>query len=312
MGMTAETLASTKDMSRVEWLHERRNGLGGSDIPKIALPNYRWGSPMSVWLDKTGQVEPEESQSEAAELGSELEHFVAWKFSRKTGKKVRKCNKILRHREHKFMLANVDRLIVGADEGLECKCASEYLKDKWVDDELPDEYYLQVQWYMAVTGYQRWWIAALIGGNKFRYKCVERDDATIAKLIEIGRDFWWHVENRVPPAMDGSPASAQVLLTMYPQSNGQSIELAPDAVSLIRQREEAKADMEAAERRMKEAENRLKQLLGEHEVGWAGERKVVWKTFKSYRVDTKRLKADHPELVEQYLTPSVTRRFEIK
>ena len=59
---------------------------------------------------------------------------------------------------------------MGERIGLECKTASEYLKKEWKDEEIPVAYLLQCQHYMAVTGYEAWWIAVLIGGNKFVYK----------------------------------------------------------------------------------------------------------------------------------------------
>lgn len=68
------------------------------------------------------------------------------------------------------MLANVDRLIIGKKEGMECKTASEYLKNDWEEEEIPAQYLIQCQHYMAVTGYEAWWIAVLIGGNKFVHK----------------------------------------------------------------------------------------------------------------------------------------------
>ncbi|MCI4170689.1 YqaJ viral recombinase family protein, partial [Bacillus spizizenii] len=82
--------------------------------------------------------------------------------------------------DYPFMLANVDRLVVGDRAGLECKTASEDLKGEWVGEEVPDAYLVQCQHYMAVTGLCAWWIAVLIDGNTFVYKKVERDEELIA------------------------------------------------------------------------------------------------------------------------------------
>ena len=49
---------------------------------------------------------------------------------------------------------------------------------------------MQIQHYMAVTGLKKTYIAALIGGNHFVYKTVERDDEMIADIIEMERRFW--------------------------------------------------------------------------------------------------------------------------
>lgn len=167
--MDAVILANTSEMSHEEWLAARRKGIGGSDAAAIAGLN-KWKSPVAVYLEKIGQAPEENVSSEAAYWGTVLEDVVAQEFSKRTGLKVRRRNAILQHPEHSFMLANVDRLIVGEKAGLECKTASEYLKEEWKDDEVPAQYLIQCQHYMAVTGYDAWWIAVLIGGNKFIYK----------------------------------------------------------------------------------------------------------------------------------------------
>src|SRR5690554_2691682 len=165
--------ANTLDMTREQWLEERRKGIGGSDAAAIAgLSRYR--SPIQVYMDKLGLIEPPE-ENEAMYWGRKLEDIVAEEFSIRTGLKVRRRNAILQHPEYPFMLANVDRLIVGKNEGLECKTTSAYRADEWKDDGIPWEYAIQCYHYMAVTGYKAWWIAALIGGNQFIYKRIERD-----------------------------------------------------------------------------------------------------------------------------------------
>lgn len=87
----AEVLAKTSEMSRDEWLIERRKGIGGSDA-SIILGLNKWKTPFELWLDKTGQVPVSESQSEAAYFGSLLEDIVAKEFEIRSGKKVRRKN----------------------------------------------------------------------------------------------------------------------------------------------------------------------------------------------------------------------------
>ncbi|WP_141334306.1 YqaJ viral recombinase family nuclease, partial [Brevibacillus borstelensis] len=257
---------------------------------------------------------PEENQSEAAYFGTILEDVVAQEFTRRTGQKVKRRNAILQHPDYPFMLANVDRLIVGERVGLECKTASEYLKSEWEGEEIPAPYLLQCQHYMAVTGYDAWWIAVLIGGNKFVYKKIERDEEIIQFLIGLESDFWNnHVVPQVPPMVDGTEASTELLKKMYPVAvAGSEIHLPSDAELLITEWEVAKANLKTAEERVTELENRLKALLGENEVGVSRTHVVTWRTVTSERVDSKRLAKEQPEIYRQYLKPSVSRRFGIK
>ena len=53
-----------------------------------------------------------------------------------TGKKVRRANAMFYDEEKPFMLADVDRMIVGENAGLECKTASPFSADKWEDDKI--------------------------------------------------------------------------------------------------------------------------------------------------------------------------------
>lgn len=310
--MHALQLVSTKDMTREQWLEERRKGLGGSDAAAVAgLSRYR--TPIQVYMEKLGLVDPPE-ENEAMYWGKKLEDIVAEEFSIRTGLKVRRRNAILRHPDHSFMLANVDRFIVGKNEGLECKTTSAYRVDEWKDDEIPWEYAIQCHHYMAVTGYSAWWIAVLIGGNRFVFKRIERDEEIIANLVKIESDFWHnHVLKQTPPDPDGSEASSKFLASMYPESNGKTIQLPPDDVeSLIEQYERAKEEERAASERKAEAENKIKALLGDYEVGVWKDRKIIWKTRRSNRFDTKQFQKDHPDLYEQYLYESASRYFSIK
>ena len=309
--MTAQVLVSTSNMNRKEWLEWRRKGIGGSDAAAIAGLSP-WKSPIAVWLEKTGQAEPEEP-GEAAYWGTVLEDVVAREFSLRTGLKTRRRNAILQHPKYEWMIANVDRFVVGENIGLECKTTSAYNAKEWEGDEIPAQYIVQVQHYMAVTGAKSWWIAVLIGGQKFLYKKVERDDELIEQLIEIERDFWEnHVVKNVPPELDGSPASTELVKRMYPQATLPTIDLPSQASELIEQLESIKADIKLLEERKNECENKLKQLLGEHEAGRIDDVVVTWKNVTSNRIDTNRLKKEKPEIYEQYLKSSSYRRFEIR
>ncbi|PSL42160.1 putative phage-type endonuclease [Planomicrobium soli] len=311
--MRAESLVSTQEMSREEWLEQRRKGLGGSDISAIAGLN-KWKSPIGVYLEKTGQSPEEDNVGEAAYWGNVMEDVVAQEFSLRTGMRVRKRNAILQHPEHSFMLANVDRLIVGKKEGLECKTASEYLKGDWEDEEIPAAYLLQCQHYMAVTGYKAWHIAVLIGGNKFIHKRIERDDELIEYLIGIEKDFWEnHVLAEMPPLFDGTDASSELLKALYPQAEPTSeINLPGDVEKMLEAMDQLAEDIKSFESQKKEYENRIKALMGENEKGITPTRVVSWKNYETNRIDSKRLKAEQPDLYKKYTNTSTARRFTVK
>ena len=136
--------------------------IGGSDIAAV-LGKSRYKTPYRLWCEKTGKIENTVSNLEAVEMGTKLEQFVADLFSEKANKSVRRAPRAYRHSEYPYMVAHVDRLITGTDELLECKTCSAYKLDEW-QNAIPQEYVLQVIWYLGITGRKRGWIACLIGG----------------------------------------------------------------------------------------------------------------------------------------------------
>ncbi|MDR0121168.1 YqaJ viral recombinase family protein [Bacillus pumilus] len=310
--MQAKVLISTEKMTEEQWLEARRAGIGGSDAAAIAGMS-RWRSPVSVYLDKLGQSPKEDEAGEAAYWGHVLEEVVAREFSNRTGKKVRRKKAILQHPLYPFMLANVDRLIVGENVGLECKTASEYLKEEWTGEEIPDAYLIQCQHYMAVTGYKAWWIAVLIGGNKFIYKKVDRDEELIGYLIQIEKDFWEnHVQKQEPPMFDGSDSSTELLNHMYPIGIDEETSLPLKADEIIVRLKSAKEEKKEIDERIKADENQLKSMLGENEIGLATKHRVTWKTIQTNRFNTKKFASEHPELFEEFSDTRPQRRFYIK
>lgn len=302
---------STLEMDRIEWLQLRKSGIGGSDASAI-LGFNRYKSAFQLYIEKTSEW-VEESDSEAAYWGNVLEDVVAREFAKRTGKKIRKINRMLRHPKHYFMTANLDRDVVGEKAFLECKTASEYLKDSWNGEDVPAAYLCQLQHYLAVTGYEKAYIAVLIGGNKFVWKEVARDDEFIELMIQHEKAFWEnHVLANVPPAIDGSSSASELLAKMYPQDDGSAIMLDEQSNTLIEAIESLKAEEKQLELQRKEYENQLKMMLGESAEGHSDRFKVTYKTIASSRLDSKRLKEEQPAIYEKYIKESLSRRLSIK
>ena len=153
---------STLGMEHEEWLRLRKGGIGGSDAGAVCgLNPYR--SPMAVYWEKTTDM-LDLSDNEAMRQGRDLENYVAQRFTEETGKKVRRSNKMYWSETHPIMYADVDRLLVGEDAGLECKTVSAYNAGKWENGAIPMHYLMQCIHYMAVTGKRTWYIAAVILG----------------------------------------------------------------------------------------------------------------------------------------------------
>lgn len=311
--MPAKVLVSTENMSYADWLEYRKQGIGGSDASVVCGIN-RYKSPVELWMEKTGQL-PHQEAGEAAYWGTQLEPFVRAEFTKRTGIEVSRRNELLQSEEHPFMLANLDGICEVPDVGpciFEAKTASAYKVGEW-EDAIPDEYALQLAHYMAVTGYAGAYIAVLIGGNTFKWKFIERDEELISMLIQLETDFWNHVQDGTPPPLDGSDASAKFLAERFSNSTPRSHITLPDtAANLLAQYDEACEELEAVTERKQKAENLLKEMIGENEVGTAGDRVITWKSVSQERLDSKTLRAEHPVLYKKYVNQTSYRRFSVK
>ncbi|MFP7702168.1 YqaJ viral recombinase family protein [Bacillus sp. C15] len=313
--MQAEVFASTADMSRDEWLLERRKGIGGSDA-SVILGINKWQTPFELWLDKTGQVPVSESGSEAAYFGSLLEDIVAKEFEVRSGKKVRRKKSMLKHPEYDFILANVDRMIVGEKAILECKTTSAYNLKEWEDNEIPDSYIVQVQHYLGVLGpeYKKAYFAVLIGGNKFVWKEIERDDELIAMIFQAEVEFWNEkVLGGKAPVLDGSSAAEEYLKQRYSEAEGgKVVDLTSANKTRIQQYLQLKEQINELTLQAKELENQIKHEMKEAEYGFIANYQTSWKSVSTNRIDSQKLKEQFPDVYEKVTKEVQYRRFGIK
>jgi len=298
----AELVMTVEEMKdREVWLALRNSGLGGSDAAVILGVNP-WKSRLALWAEKTGQKKPEDlSKNQRVYWGQKNEGNIADWFCEVTGKQVRRRG-MMRSCEHPWMLASVDREVVGEKAGLEIKTAGVDQAKAWKEDEVPDMYYLQCQWYMAVTGYDRWYIAVLIGGNEAVWKVIDRNQEQIDFLIKEGEKFWQLVTDLIPPLPDGSKSAGETLAAMYPGGKQETLQLAqPDIIIAY----ERMKHFELAEKEAKEAKENYKQqiqkAMGDFEVAEISGNKVTWKVQAGkVTIDAKRLQKEMPDVYEKY------------
>ncbi len=301
----------TKNMTREQWLYQRKRGIGGSDAGAICGLNP-YVSPMDIYLDKISP-EIDESDNEAMRQGRDLEEYVATRFCEETGKKVRRTNFMYVNKQYPFMFANVDRLVVGENAGLECKTASAYASSQWENGNVPSQYIIQCNHYMAVTGADRWYLAVVILGKAFRFICVERDEKAISDLIFIEDRFWnENVLRNLPPDPDGSDASEKVLKSLYSKAtSGKEIRLSGYDEDLKRH-DELDGLIDKLMKEKRAIEERIKLSMEDAETAYTDDYLISWKQYEQERLDSKKLKTENPDIYDNYSKKVSTRRFIIK
>ena len=301
---SALRLVETRPLGREAWLEVRKGGIGSSDAAAaVGLSPYK--SQLELWMEKTGRSEGFQPTDldDPTYWGTQLEPLVASVYAHRTGRKVRKVNAVLQHPTFNFMLANIDREVIGSDEVqiLECKTAGEFGSRAWRDG-VPEYVQLQVQHQLAVTGKQAADVAVLLCGQKLEIHRVERDDDVIARLIVLETRFWEFVESDMPPPADGSESAAKALRTLYP-GNSTTLDFSEDPVlcSAFSDLVALRAERDSSEKRAEAKKQLIQQAMGDasRAVFVGGE--ISFKRSKDGSgIDTKRLAEECPDIASAY------------
>lgn len=309
--MSKVVLAKITDLTHTQWLAMRQHGLGGSDAAAICRMS-RWRGPLAVYTEKVSSYVVEED-NEAMYWGRVMEPVLLAEFGKRSGLKVEPVPYMFSCHEYPFMLADIDGIAHEQDGSVslvEIKTANAFAAPDW-ENGLPQEYYIQIQHYLAVCDLPRAYVVVLIGGNNFRYERIERDEETIKTIISMEYAFWHeHVLAHVAPEADAT--SGPALDALYPASDNTSIILPAEADQLIHHLDELKEAENIVKAEKTQTENQLKALVkgaecGKTPAGYS----VKWKTSSTSRLDTTRLKAEQPDIVSKYTKTSSYRRFSV-
>ncbi|TFA83828.1 putative phage-type endonuclease [Pseudomonas sp. LAIL14HWK12:I2] len=303
-------LISTKKLPREDWLAVRKQGIGSSDAAAaVGLNPYK--SQLELWLEKTGRditlpkADPHDEESPMY-WGNVLEPIVAWHYSKRTKNKVRRINAVLQHPnpELPWMLANIDREVIGADDVqiLECKTAGLNGARLWKEG-VPEYVQLQVMHQLAVTGKQAADVAVLLGGQTLEIHRIERNEQMIARLVELERKFWSYVETDTPPPADGSASAEAALRCLYPEDNGQTVDFSSRAGLAAAYLELKAVRQSISEKETREAQLKqmLQQAMGDATRAEFSHGFISWKKSKGSNVlDVERMLKDKPYLQVRY------------
>ena len=317
---TALRLVGTKQLPREDWLAVRKQGIGSSDAAAaVGLNPYK--SQLELWMEKTGRdtslpkLDPQDEES-AAYWGNILEPIVAAHYTKRSGHRVRRINAVLQHPDPqlKWMLANIDREVIGAPEVqiLECKTAGINGARLWKEG-VPEYVQLQVMHQLAVTGKQAADVAVLLGGQHLEIHRIERDESLIARLIDLERLFWDYVVSDTPPLADGSASAEQALRCLYPQDSGQSLDFSQDTLlcTTFTELQNVRGSIALQEKQEAQLKQTLQQAMGDASRATFANGSITWKKAKdSVALDIPRLLKEKPHLQVRYSTTKTgSRRF---
>lgn len=278
--------------SREEWLQLRRQYIGGADAAAVCGLN-EFQSPYGLWAEKTGKV-PEFTGNLRTDFGAFAEDFIAKRFEQETGKKVRRNNYSLINTDFPWGICDLDREIVGESALLECKCVNELALKHYANGDYPARFYTQCMHYLAITQYDKAYLAVLIGtGRDFRIFEIERNEEEISALMEAEKQFYeWMVSGEEPPA---NPVDVDSIELAHPESNGTSIELF-GTQNIMRDYLELKSRIAALEQEADGIAAVLKQDMGDAEKGTDGQYICTWANRTKTTFDKKAFQKDNPQI----------------
>jgi putative phage-type endonuclease len=319
-------ITKIKTTTHEEWLEERRKSLGGSDVGAVLGMNT-YSSPYTIWAEKTGKLPPFEG-NEWTRLGNDLEDYVAKRFCEVSGLKVMNDSATWRNDKYPHLHANFDRRVVGMKAGVECKLTSELNAKKYKDGEFPDRFYAQCVEYLAVTEFERWFLAVLIYGKGIKIYQMTRisddvvpewceasvyvEDGEIEALVKTTADFWNnYVVTGEAPLADGSDSTSETIRTIYPESNGESVSLMAFE-SDLQEYAQLSSLLDDMKTKREEVANRIKSFMGEASKGESNKFKVSFSSYVKTTFDHKAFAKDNPGInLSGYYKTSVQRPFKL-
>ena len=292
------------------WCAARTRGLGGSDVGAICGVSP-FTSARQIYFNKTGQfldsVTPNEAAKERMHFGHMLEPVVADEYARRTGRKLATVDATLVHKDFPWALANVDRLILD-DDGvvmgiLECKTTSEYMNSEWESGEILMSYIYQLNWYLWITGLKYGAFACLVGGNKFYYYDVFRNDELLEQtIVPAAKSFWFdNVLALKEPELQQTDTEFINGLCKSVVKNSEMTFEEDEVNDLARSIVDCKAKIKELESTRETAQNRIKDRLKDTEIGYTKDYTIKWSPRSQQRVDSDRLKTVYPDVYNDCL-----------
>jgi len=304
-------IVSVKTISRAEWLEYRRRGIGGSDAAAVVgLNPYK--SELALWADKQGKL-PEVEDNESMRTGRDLEDYVARRWCEATGRRVHRNNYMCAHDDYDFILADIDREVVGENAGLECKTTSAYNRADIEDGKVPITYQVQCYHYMNVMGYDRMYLAVLVLGVGFYSFVIERNNGEQNALLRAEVDWWGkHMVQGAEPTADGSDSAGDAIMALHGTCTSEDHVILHDMYTDFERMDEIKTAIKDLEREESEIKQEAQQRMGACAYADAGKYRITWTPQSRTSIDGRRLEKEHPDIYRAYSATTTSRIFKAK
>lgn len=301
--------------SHDEWLQLRRQFIGGSDIAALCGLNP-WKTPLQVWLEKKGRSI--EWTSEKAELGHKLEPIIREMYEKKEGKTILLPKELY---SSGVAGASLDGIILRPGDAFNLKDLYDGVFEakhpgwrqayRWDNNQTPEEYRCQVVWYMGILGLEWADIAALIGGDDWQTRRIDFDAELFGLMFQRAEQWWrdYIVGNKEP---DAEAQDNEVLTQLHRPDPALTVDLAPEDSYTVLTYCTLDDQIKKLEEEKEKCAAILKQKMIGYSQGFVDGYRIDWKENTQQRLDTKRLKAERPDIYKEFVKETISKPFNVR
>lgn len=301
------------------WLQERKNIITATDAAKI-LGFSKFGSPISVYMDKLGLGQPVEV-TEAMEAGNRFERPILEWYADREG-----VEKLVFGEPYTLTISPTHPLIGASLDTQALKTSVLYpvdAKNIGYDrggygepgtDQIPLYYASQLIIQMHVTEAPHADLAVVFGGQKLLTYRLHRNLTLEHEIVGRCMDFWHnHIVTETPPEVDGSVQYTEYLQQLVKQTSERTIAATSEMHGVAMRLQNVKEDLERLEAEETLYKNQMRSWIGESKTLVGSCWKANWSIPKdSEKVEWKRvteelvfeMKDKYPELagdIDRYL-----------
>lgn len=321
------------------FIDERRKSIGGTDVAAICGINP-YKTPFNVFQEKMNNIVTEENV--AMRLGRAFESGIAKLFSEEIklpvfspeehkedlqklindedvifvdvdyhGSKITMIKRGIAHGSLDYFTIDDD----GTPAVVECKLVTNnFFKSKEEFIVTNPHYYMQIQWYMYVTGFRRAYFATVqfkFGGNIEWYQ-LEYNEKVIEKALAKAEDFW---NNHILTGKSPEPTNPDELNQFIDFKTSDDFVIAnEDIIEACTQLKDVKEKIKSLDENKEYLEKKIKMSIYD-KIGLMSKENEVLATYKvntKNKFVAKKLEEDDPETYKKYVTTVSERRFLLK
>jgi len=261
-----------KILTRKEWLEERRNHLGASEVPAVLGVDPRRG-PLAIWHMKVNGYTIEDNK--VFKYGREMEAPIASMYHEETGRVVIDpgATKFMYHPKYPWLAATLDRITEGCEEHPAPADGPGALEIKNIDipgltpeawnpnTEKCFPFVIQNQIQIACAGFEWGCVTGKFPYYNLAWFDQLRNDDFLEAAYPVLEEFWERVKYQDPPEPDELPNTIDIVKSMYPTEEGTTIKLDFDYLNIADDWEQAKHTVNRAKEDANMYEAKLRAAL---------------------------------------------------